>query len=170
MTADPIKTIRPNYADLSTVRPFTIGGKTYNGDDIMRAVNFGGNLQQDEAEVSSWIAFWGARIAEAKEDYDIIEMEYRIARDSYQTRLLVDGVEDGDGKQVKVNKTNAEVMWRAHDDYPSWWKKQHAAERAWNTASYVYEACCRKTTMLTAMTKARADEVSAYFNSNRSTN
>lgn len=155
--------MRPlNYADLSTVRPFTIGEKTYTGDDIFRSVAFGGNLQQDEAEMASWIAFWGARVAEAKEDYDEIEMLYRVARDEFILDLVKNGLEGDDGKLVKINKTNAEVAWRVSPEYLDWWRRQNAAERAWNTASYAYEACLRKSNMLQSMTKLQTDEIVAH--------
>jgi hypothetical protein len=150
-----------NYANLSTVRPFSIGTETFTGDDILRAVAFGGNLKQDMAEVSSWIAYWGAKVSEAKAAWDKIETDYRKARDAYIADIRTNGVEDDNGKAVKVTKDLGEQMWRTHDEYDAWWSDQREAERAWNIASTTYEACLRKSQMLTAMGRLYLDEVTA---------
>lgn len=154
-----------SFADLGLLRPFTVGEQTYTGDFILLAVGGSGDLKQDQAENPSWIAYWGAVTASAKEAYDEVESDYRQARDAFIGDILLHGyVEDVDGAEVqhkKVAKTTAEVLWRSHPSYADWWRRQREAERAWNTASYVYEACLRKTQNLTSMTKLYVDELTA---------
>lgn len=138
--------------DFSRIADFYVGEQLYTGAYIQRAVGFTGDLLQEMAEISSWVAYWGAVSADAKQLHDAKESAYRTARDRYITSRSAAGVKD------KIAKTAAEAEWRTRPEYADWERQKGETERAWNIASFVYESLLRKANMLQSMTKLYIDD------------
>ncbi len=142
-----------SYAPLEHLKPWTVGAQTFTPDLVAQAVGFSGNLQVDLAENPSWIAYWGARVAEAKKAHDDGQAAYRQARDGWIFKKRA-----SEGKQTKES---VETEWRTTPEYGPWYEKLASLEYAWNACNYVYEACAKKSYTLGAMAKAQADELTA---------
>lgn len=140
------------FADLSHIRPFKIGDTTYTATMLMQAVGVVGTLAQDLAECSSWIAYWGARTAEAKKAVDDHQVEYRVERDKWAAKRRAEG---------KITKDALDEEWRARPEYPGWYAKTNELEYAWNCANFMYEACRSKSMSLSSIAKLHADEAAS---------
>ena len=150
-------------APLFTLKPFTIvvvddKGKelertTWDGKSLAAAVSFTTTLGDELASNSSWIAFWGVQVGMAKEFHDLVQANYRVSRDTFNR--------DERAKGVKITKEVLDEMWRASPGYAEWYRKIASSEYAWNAATYVYDACCKKSLNLNALSKHQLDEIHA---------
>lgn len=177
-----------SYAPLHKIRPFKILGIKYDGNDVAEAVAFNGSVANELAANASWIAFWGQQVAIAKATHDQEQAAYRAARDTFSKALRARAdvvevdVEEEDAdeapargkvkapsptkiKRVKLTEKMIDEEWRAHPTYQSWYDRLAEAEFAWNAATYVYEACVKKSANLGAMTKHALDELAAIARS-----
>ena len=139
-----------NVPDFSKIQPFSVGDHYFDGAYVMLAVGMHNGLDQEMREVSAWIAFWGAVSSDAKALHDAKESAYRVDRDRWKTNEM-------QTRSKKPTKTALDDEWRTLPDYPKWERKKTEAERAWNIATYVYEALLRKANMLSALGKLELD-------------
>ncbi len=141
------------YAPLNHLKPWRVGAQLFEPSDpagpVAQSVGFSGSVQLDLAENASWIAYWGARVAEAKSFHDEEQEKYRVARSTWKST------------QPKMTKEAIDEAWRASKEYPAWYERLRVAEYAWNTTQYIYESVTKKSFNLGAMTKTQQDELGA---------
>ena len=148
--------------DFSRIRPFTVGTSTYDGAYVQACIAYSGDLDRDLREIYAWIAFWGAVAADAKQGYDAKEAAYRTARDRFVVGKVL-----GSAKITKTLASNE--LWRGEPEYLQWEATKSEAERAWNIAAAVHEACDRKAGLLQSQVKLFLADVGAYGRSARGT-
>lgn len=139
--------------DFSQIREFKVGDQTFTGEYVQTCIVYSGDLNRDMQEAYAWIAFWGAVSADAKQIHDAKQAAYRVARD----RFIVEK-----SAEPKVTKTLANDLWRLEPGYLQWEATKGEAERAWNLAAAIHEACDRKAGLLQSQTKLYLADTGAY--------